>query len=307
MARNAICTAFAVGLLVLATGAAAQEAAPADADYEVIRRSAVQFVEAYNARNVDKLAELFAEDAEVLLRDEHSLHGRAEIREAFVAAFQQQPDRKISLAVDALRFITPDVAIEDGATVSFTNGDTPTTRSRYSVVHVKRDGHWRMKLVREQEEQPLTAYAHLRALEWLVGDWVDEGADGVIISSFHWNDSRTFLLRDFEVKRNGDLVMQGQQRIGWDPITRQIRSWVFEEAGGFGEAIWMPIEHSWVVKSTGVHADGQTATSTQTLTPLGEDRVEWRVEGRTVGQTALPDITVIMVRPPPAPSTAAAK
>jgi ketosteroid isomerase-like protein len=81
-----------------------------------------------------------ADDDELLRRNEEPLVGAAAIREAFSAAFDANPKAKISLSMEALWFIAPDVAFEDGETVSFADGETPTSRSRYFVVHVKRQG-----------------------------------------------------------------------------------------------------------------------------------------------------------------------
>lgn len=32
--------------------------------------------------------------------------------------------------------------------------------------------------------------------------------------------------------------MTGTQRIGWDPLTRRLRTWVFDSSGSFGEGNW---------------------------------------------------------------------
>jgi uncharacterized protein (TIGR02246 family) len=278
-----------------------------NADREEIEASAVKFVEAYNERKLDDLLDLFAPDADLLPLDAEPLSGRDALRDLFTAGFGARPKAKISLSVESLRFVTPDVAFEDGTTTSFADGETATSRSRYSLVHVKRDGRWRMKLVRELEEEPLSPYARLQDLEWMLGDWIDEGSDAVVSTSCKWDENKSFLLRDFEVKTQGDVVLKGQQRIGWDPIAKQVRSWVFDNSGGFGEALWTPFEDRWVIKSTGVRPDGKSASATQTVTLLAEGRMEWQTDQRIVGDEELPAFSVTLVRRPPAPATADAK
>jgi uncharacterized protein (TIGR02246 family) len=285
------------GLCLAATGRAQQ-----NDDEAQIEDAAEKFVAAYNDRKLDDILKLFTEDAEFLPLGEDPLVGSAAIREAFTAAFEANPKVQISLSMDSLRFVTPDVAFEDGETISFADGETPTTRSRYSVVHVKRKGVWRMKLVRELEEEPLSPFARLRELEWLTGDWVDEGPDSVVTTSCRWDENKTFLLRTFEAKTRGDVVLKGEQRIGWDAVAKQVRSWTFDDAGGFVEGIWTQVDDRWVIKSTGFRPDGQAVSATQVVTSLGEGRMEWTMEGRLVGDTPLPSITVVLVRRAPEPT-----
>lgn len=280
----------------------AQEAT--DADREQIEQAAVKFVEAFNERKLNDLADLFAKDAEVLRLDEDAIAGANDIRTMFELGFAARPKAKISLTMDSLRFVTSNVAFENGQTVSYADGETPTARSRYTVLHVKQDGRWRMKLVREEEEEPLSPYARLQELEWMLGDWVDEGPDAVIVTSCKWDENKSFLLRDFEVKTRGDVTLKGQQRIGWDAAAKQVRSWMFDDSGGFGEGVWTQVDDRWVIKSTGVRPDGQTASATQILTSLGPGRMEWKTEGRLVGNEPLPPLTVVLVRRAPAPATA---
>lgn len=291
-----------LGLCVVCAGLAWSADDERAADRAQIEQAAVAFVEAYNGRQLDKLADLFAPDAEVLQLGEEPVVGRDAIRQAFQAAFAARPKAQLSLSIEALRFITGDVAFEDGTTTNFADGETPATRSRYSVVHVRRDGAWRMKLVRELQEEPLTPYARLQDLEWLLGDWIDEAADSVVATSCRWDENKCFLLRDFEVRTRGEVVLKGQQRIGWDPLGKQIRSWAFDNTGGFGEGIWTQLEDRWVIKSTGVRADGRTASMTQIVAPLSEGRMAWRTEARLVGDEELPPLSVIMVRRAPKPA-----
>lgn len=301
---------FRVQLLLCLTITAGLAAAGADedapsADQLAIEEGAEKFVAAFNNRQVDDLVALFTDEAELLRIGEEPLIGADAIREAFTAAFEENPQAKISLSMEDLRFITPDVAFEDGITISFADGETPTTRSRYSVVHVRQENAWRMRLVRELEEEPLTPFARLRDLEWLVGDWLDEGAESVVSTKCRWDEQKNFLLRAFEVKTRGDVTLKGEQRIGWDAVAKQVRSWTFDDAGGFLEGVWTQVDDRWVIKSSGFRPDGQTVSATATITSLADDRMEWKLEERLVGEEPLPPVTVILVKRAPAPAESA--
>jgi uncharacterized protein (TIGR02246 family) len=270
-------------------------------DEQAIRKAVVAFVEQYNAHNADGVTALFAADARMTLRDGTEFNGREEIKQAFERSFADSPKGALSVVVDSLRFLTPDVAVEEGFTSLFPDGDTLVARSRYTVVHLKKDGKWLMQSVRTVEEESLSAYGDLQPLEWLVGEWIDEGRTENVEATFRWDDNKSFLLEEFQVIRDGDVVMKGTQRIGWDPQTKQIRSWTFDSAGGFGEAVWTPVEDRWVVKAKAVTPDGTSASATRTLTRAAPDRVIWTATDRLAGDEQLPDLAVTLVRKPPQP------
>ena len=270
-------------------------------DEETIRKAVVAFVEQYNAHNAEGVAALFAPDARMIVRDGTEVNGREEIKQAFAQAFEASPKGAVSVVVESLRFLTPDVAVEEGFTTIFPDGETLTARSRYTALHLKKEGKWLMQSVRVVEEESLSAYGELQPLEWLVGDWIDEGRDETVETTFRWDDNKSFLLEEFQVIRDGAVVMKGTQRIGWDPQARKIRSWTFDTAGGFGEAVWTPVEDRWVCKAKAVTADGTSASATRTLTKAAQDRVIWTATDRLAGDEQLPDLAVTLVRRPPQP------
>src|SRR4029077_2704508 len=105
------------------------------------------------------------------------VNGRAEIKRSFEAAFGDNPKTAVSVVVDSIRFLTPEVAVEEGSTTMFPDGETLTSRDRYTVLHLKKQGRWQMQSVRIVEEESLSAYGELAPLEWLLGDWIDEGRE----------------------------------------------------------------------------------------------------------------------------------
>lgn len=297
----------AVLLLTVLVGASAQQPKTADpaprpsADEEQIRKAVVAFVELYNAHKAAELVDLFAADARVVYSNGSEENGREEIKQSFEDAFAANPKTAVSVDVDSIRFLTPEVAVEEGSTMIFPDGETLTSRDRYTVLHLKRDGRWLMQSVRVVEEESLSAYGELSPLEWLVGEWIDEGREELVEATFRWDDNKSFLLEEFQVVRDGDVVLKGTQRIGWDPQAKQIRSWIFDSAGGFGETTWIPAGDDWICKATGVRPDGASASATRRLTRIGEDHVVWTSTDRILGGEQLPDLAVTMVRKPPQP------
>src|SRR5262245_5883515 len=270
-------------------------------DEQQIRNAAAAFVELYNAHKAGDVAALFAPDARMVYRDGSEDNGREEIKQSFEEAFSANPKIAISVVVDSIRFLTPDVAVEEGATTLFPDGETLTSRGRYTVLHLKRDGRWQMQSVRVVEEETLSAYGELAPLEWLVGEWIDEGRDEDVHTTFRWDENKSFLLEEFRVVRQGEVILKGTQRIGWDPQAKQIRSWMFDSGGGFGDATWTPAGDDWICKAKGVRPDGLSASATRRLSRAAQDRVIWTSVDRLLGDEELPELAVTMVRKPPQP------
>jgi hypothetical protein len=53
-----------------------------------------------------------------------------------------------------------------------------------------------------------------------------------------WAGDKNFLVRRFNVKGREQDETDGWEIIGWDPERQQIRSWIFDSNGRFGEPTW---------------------------------------------------------------------
>ncbi len=258
------------------------------------------YAQAYDSANARALADLFAEDAELI--DEYGDHirGRAMIDRFFDAVFKERPGATITIVPASLRFLGPGVALEEGRTIVKMAGASPPSSRHYTVTYVKRGDRWRYSVVREELENTPTPHERLRELEWLVGDWMDESPDSLVHSTCRWTADGNFLLRDFTIRVQGKPVMTVNERIGWDASRRQIVSWVFDSEGGHGTGFWSRGDNDWVIKSTGVLPDGRIASATHVLTRVNDHSARWASVERTVGDRIVPDhVEYLMVRRPP--------
>ena len=295
---------FALGLTIcLVRTSLADDSANLD---DVIHQAAIKFVSAYNDKDAAAIAGLFADRARIEEADGTVVEGREQIEAAFSEAFEANPDAAISVRMDSIRQVTPDVAVEEGTTEFFPDGETLTSRGHYMVVHLRKDGEWKMASARSMQRAVVSNYEYLRELEWLIGDWMDESGDAVVRTSSRWDDDRNFILQEFEVHDDRGVALRGTQRIGWDPQKKQFRSWVFDHSGAFAEGVWTQTDAGWVVKMTGVGADGTPASATRRLIPQTDERILVEVTDRLIGSESIPDTTIIMVRPPAPPKAASA-
>ncbi len=270
-------------------------------DERALRALAVAYARSYNAGDARSLASVFTNDAEMIDEYGQRLRGSPMIETVLGSLFRQRPGATLTIAPTSLRFIGPDVAQEEGRTVVKVGDEGPATR-HYTLIAVKQGDRWRYSSFREEQDPTLTPHQRLEELAWLVGDWTDESPDSVVQATCRWTEDGHFLLRDFTVQVQGKSVMTVNERIGWDPSTRQIKSWVFDSEGGHGSGLWSRAGNEWVIKSTGVMPDGRIATATHTLTRVGPQSARWASIERTVGDRVVPDqAEYLMVRQPPRP------
>jgi uncharacterized protein (TIGR02246 family) len=283
-------------------GAAAANTAPTE-DEKVIRAADEAFVREYNQGDSKALAARFTEDAEATEADGERSQGRAAIERRLAETFAASPGVKIALEIESIRFLSPDVAKEEGRALVTPAREAPLVRP-YTVLHVKRGKGWLISSVREDPEPELGAHAHLKQLDWMIGEWIDEGHDSVVRAHCRWSEDGNFLIRQFTVKRQGKSVMTVSQRIGWDPLAGRIRSWEFDSEGGFGEGKWSRDGDHWVVKHTAVRPEGTPASAINIMSRERPDLVRWASTARVVGDESIPDEeSYVLVRVPPAPNT----
>ena len=136
----------------------------------------------------------------------------------------------------------------------------------------------------------------LEELDWMVGEWIDQGEDSTITTKCSWTKNRKFLRRSFNVKIDEEVTLEGDQFVGWDPIENRIRSWTFNSEGGFGEGRWIQDGNRWLVKASFVLADGARASALNVYTYVDADTIRWQSIDREVAgelQPNIPEVTVV--------------
>src|SRR5262249_44618431 len=177
--------------------------------------------------------------------------------------FKDSKNAKLTVAVESVRFISPHVAVEHGTAVTVGLSKEPDKTS-YTAIHIKRDGKWLLDRVSEEEVATVVShYDKLKELEWMIGTWIDSDDDEstTIETTCKWAKNQNFLVRTFSVSIRDRIATSGVQIIGWDPSAKQIRSWVFDSDGGFGEGMWSKKGKSWHIHSKDTLANGQKASA----------------------------------------------
>jgi len=174
---------------------------------------------------------------------------------------------------------------------------------RYVAVRMKQGDRWPVVSYREFADDPLpTPPEMLAAVEWLVGDWVDESDEGRTTISYRWSEDGNFIIGEYNLTIGGKSVGKSTQRIGWDPVEGELRSWTFDSDGGFAEGEWAADGAGWIIKSEATMPNGSSGSATVTITPKDQDHFVVESTDRIVGGAPEPDFKLVVARRPPAPA-----
>ena len=174
-------------------------------------------------------------------------------------------------AIDSLRFLSPDVAKEEGRCTITPAGAGGPDVDRYTVLYVKKDGKWLQTSVREHPDLDRARMSGSRS--WS-GSWANGLMKAMRPSSSPpagGRRTRTSCSGTYTFQIQGRPAMTGTQRIGWDPVTGQFKSWVFDSQGGQSEGLWSRDGDRWVIKLSGPLRGGKISTETNIITRVNND------------------------------------
>jgi uncharacterized protein (TIGR02246 family) len=292
--------------------AAAQPAAPASPkrspEDEAVAQPVQALVKAYGQRDAKAFAAVFTAEGEYIDEAGVVYHGRPAIEAEFDRFLKANPDTTIQVQLESTRGVAPGIIAADGATQFTQTKDHSAISGRCSLICAKEGNKWLIASLRETAAAAAHASHHeeLQQLEWMIGEWIDEGASSHVHFSCRWDDGGNFLHRDFEVHTAGGKTITGTQRIGFDPLNGHLKSWAFDSGGGYAEGYWQRDGESWILNSSGVTADGRMASGSSIFTRVNPNRMSFHSVDRVVGGERIPDLVeVIIVRKPPGPTAKA--
>lgn len=252
---------------------------------------------AYAKGDVAALAAFFTDDAEYTSDDGRTFSGRPAIEACLRDSARVNKGAKLSIRTDSVKPLSPDVLVEKGSTTVISKTGE-VAEALFTAVHVKKDGKWKISEVVETPMAEISAGDHLTELAWLIGHWeeADKAAGVTVHSRYQWARGGNFITRNVTVKRGDDPVLEGWQIIAWDPVEGGIRSWTFDDAGGYSEGRWTNEGQRWLSRETGYAADGSRTAADNTITKVADDRFYWESGNRTLDGDPQPGIGRIEIR-----------
>ena len=299
MMRRCVKILLTIMLFQCGRGALAQEEAPATDPAAEVSRAIEAYVTNFNARNAKQLAELWSADAVYTDRTSgDEFVGRAAIEAEFQKVFDRDTVPVLTIQNESLDLISPHVVVARGtATATATATEAEPIQSSYSVVFVKQDGQW---LIDNMSENELAVadprHEALQQLEFMIGEWISEQDDVSIEFSCDWTENETYISSSFKVTSDGQVLSSGLQIIGWDPSTKQIRSWLFDSSGTFVSGNWASRDEKWIVQSVATLSDGGRGSFISVFRPQEDGSYTWEKMNQVLDGQLLPNEAETIVR-----------
>ena len=125
-------------LIARQSGHAAEEAE--------IRKLVERYMAAREAQDPSAIAALFTPDADQFTTAGEWRRGREQIRSGTAESSRRNPGTR-RISIEAVRFVTADVAVADGQ-YEIATGNTPARRMWTTLVLVRTDSGWRISAIR---------------------------------------------------------------------------------------------------------------------------------------------------------------
>jgi uncharacterized protein (TIGR02246 family) len=275
--------------LALMVNVSAQDKQPTDAE-KTAKAQSDAYVVAFNKSDIKALTSMYADDAQYTTDDGTVIVGKEAIVKGLKDFFTKNKGAKLEVRIDSARFLTPDVLVEKGLAIV---GDETT---RYLCNYVKKENAWLISELTETELPPIAAAeAALDELSWLVGKWKDNGSGPKVEASIDWTKNQHFLRRSLKVTRENEDPLEATEVIGYDAVAGNVRSWVFDSEGGFGEGVWKRDGNKWLISFVANAPDGTSSSAQHIVTYLDNNKFTWESINRQSGGEVLPNIDKIEV------------
>ncbi len=266
-------------------------------DKEAIQKTIESYIEAFDKGDSKALAAHWVEDGDFINAAGNQIKGREAIQKEYEAFFAKAQQPSMEITINSIYFATDSLVIEDGIREVSVAPNRPPMRIRYTLIHIKKDGKWLIQSVRDAVAFEPSNYEHLKGMEWTIGTWVDEDESGAVIqSSCAWSENRNFIVRTFSTSLGGEVLISGTQWLGWDPVKKEIHSWLFDSKGSIGEGTWVQDGNKWTIQAETKLMSGKVIKETHTITLVDPDTIQWESKNRTLDGEALPDAKEVTVK-----------
>ncbi len=133
-------TGFVLLLAIRITSMAAENPNTAAAEEAAIRQTGAAYVAALARGDAKSLTEYWTKDGTYYDTSGQSFNARDTIKEQFTQGEVAESNRRATVDADSsIRFVTPDVAIEEGSYRPTSTSDDDHTAGKYAAIWVKTD------------------------------------------------------------------------------------------------------------------------------------------------------------------------
>ena len=255
-----------------------------------------KFTDDYNNGKDANIGEYWTENAEIFNPvTGEAIVGKENVVQYLQSRMKELNGDKLVFNVTHIEYPDENSAAIEGTLEFLKNGKVIDRRAR-KIGLIKDNGTWYLDVIREIQVPPApSSYERLKDLEWLLGNWKDKDEDVTIEFKTKWDAHQNFLIQKFNMNVYGIEELQGMEIIGWDPVEKNIRSWIFDSDGGFGSGIWTKEGANWKVKVNYVLPNGVVASDIDMFSNINEKSYTYSTSNRKEGNESLPDIEPVTV------------
>jgi uncharacterized protein (TIGR02246 family) len=194
-----------------------------------------------------------------------------------------------------LRFLTDDVVIESGEFTSPGVDCAAPGKGRYTARWVREGSRWKLDNLQEMQSESTSDADQLAALNIFAGEWAGQLNNIDIHVSATWDANKKFMRRETKMV-SGKAELSGTQQIGWDPLTQQIRSWMFSDDGSYSEGVWSLQGNTWMAPAMRVLPDGTISQATQVYKFPDKNTLVWKVIRGSIDGRPTDDFEIVLKR-----------
>lgn len=272
----------------------AANAAAADQELrEAIEAVEQKWVEAWNSRDVEAYANLYAEDAQQMNPDSKVVKGREAIRSRFEDFVKEAGDKVQKVTtVDVIG--QGQYATETGLWVEQSELESFQREGTYIMVWKKAGDSWKVhREIWNETSEKYTLIEPLLPLERLLGTWMAEIKAGdsqvtILLTSKAGAGGGT-ILGHGEVRVNGVLASQWSDLTYYRPESKTIVGVVASKTEGHASATIHPLEDKVVYQESGFDGEGKPESRVNEIVFLEDGRIRFSqisafLDGRAKGE-----------------------
>jgi uncharacterized protein (TIGR02246 family) len=261
-------------------------------DEAAIRQASSDYLAAIAKGDTKALADFWTADGTCTDETGHTV----KVREQLAKSGERQSDggARAKPTDTKIRFIANDVAVEEGSIESPPVEGGPAVKGRYSAMWLREGDRWKLDNVQETHTEAVNA-DQVAALNVFVGEWKGEKNGITVNISAKWDANKKFLQRKVTMTASKSSIV-GTQQIGWDPLSQQIRSWMFSDDGSLSEGVWSREGYFWMVLASRVLPDGQISKSTQIYKFPDKNTLVWKSVACSIDGESTDDFEIVLKR-----------
>jgi uncharacterized protein (TIGR02246 family) len=284
--------AFLMCLALLSTRELSAQAVDHAKDEAAIRQASSDYLTALAKGEAKSLADFWTADGTCTDEAGHTVKVREQLTKG--GAAQAGTSARAKPADANIRFIANDVAVEEGPIESPPVEGGLAVKGRYVATWLRQGERWRLDNVQETRTEAANA-DQVASLNVFVGEWKGEKNGITVNISAKWDANKKFLQRKVTMSAGKSSIV-GTQQIGWDPLSQQIRSWLFSDDGSLSEGVWSREGYFWMVLASRVLPDGQISKSTQVYKFPDKSTLVWKSVGCSIDGEPTDDFDITLKR-----------